>query len=78
MKQSEMAEPRQAPDEDTTVDVGELTEWTGETAEGIEVFVSEGVLRPDAEGRFPLIKSCQAIIKYWQSVIDMGEAGGNT
>ncbi len=63
-------------DENTTVDAAGLVEWTGGTVEGIEAFVSEGVLRPNAEGRFNLLNSCQSIIRYWQNVIDMGEPQG--
>jgi hypothetical protein len=58
-----------APDEHTLVDADGLADWSGETKEHIAAFVAEGVLKPDASGRYPLLASCLAIIKYWRGVI---------
>jgi hypothetical protein len=56
-------------DEHTLVDEDELIEWTGETPESLAIFVYEGILQRDEQARYPLLKSCKAIIKYWQAVI---------
>jgi len=61
-------------DERTTVDADGLSDWSAETLEHIAALAAEGVLKPDASGRFPLLASCVAIIKFWQGVIARQDA----
>jgi hypothetical protein len=59
---------------DQLATLAEFAALIGEEPAKLRRFVYAGVLRPDRGGRFPIVRSVEAYLGYWQRVVAEAEA----